>query len=457
LDIKIKISGGDKMKVRAIIFSLLLIGSILGVLSNLDQNVSAQTLLVDDIPSFEDAPVSIEYEFEVKAGNYSVIGVRPEIGDDFDLEIYTDTSYTTLIDNSTTVGDAVDFVVLDKDAWNSPPNRGARVTSGLGSYVIEMENEIDTHPVFDTWSGEMNITSGNPVLNLGPSGSWDDQYVGHPTVIYLNGTYHMWYSGSDNIPTFKIGYANSSDGITWNRYSSNPVLDLGSGGEWDSYRVYSPSVVFDGSIYHMWYTGYNNAIFRIGYANSTDGITWVKSPANPVLSLGPGGEWDDSRVYQPSIYFDGSTFHMWYSGYDSINYRIGYANSTDGISWIKHPSNPILNNGSLGTWDESRVFAPSVVYNGSKYVMCYTGLDGGTYRIGYATSEDGINWAKSPANPVLDVGTSGSWDDTNVHSPTILFNNTRYFMWYSGENGPNSRIGYATLPNMDNWEKCRNI
>ena len=76
--------------------------------------------------------------------------------------------------------------------------------------------------------------------------------------------------------------------------------------------------------------------------------------------------------------------------------------------------------------------------------MWYSGHDGSSYRIGYATSSDGIEWVKHPDNPVLDIGESGTWDDIHVSEPTVLFDGTGHHMWHGGHDGSNMRIGYAT-------------
>ena len=246
------------MKVRVLLVTFILLATAIMVIMDSNQMGSAQILLLNDIPILDESPVQDDYEFEVLSGEYAVVGVRPKVGNNNDLEIYTDNTFTTMIDSSNTAGDSVDFVSLYKDTWTGPPNRGVKVTSGSRDFVIEMENQIESHPVFDSWVGSMDEMPGNPVLDVGLSGSWDDEYVSHPTVIYANGLYRMWYSGNDGGSRYKIGYATSSDGLTWNKYSGNPVLDVGTSGKWDSYRAYSPTVLYIGGTYHMWYAGYNN-------------------------------------------------------------------------------------------------------------------------------------------------------------------------------------------------------
>jgi len=144
----------------------------------------------------------------------------------------------------------------------------------------------------------------------------------------------MWYSGYNLSSSYKIGYATSPDGTTWTKYAGNPVIGTGAPGEWDDMSVISQTVIKDGATFKMWYGGFNASNnFRIGYANSTDGITWIKYAANPVLDLGAPGEWDDFSVYLPTVLYDGITYEMWYSGRNTTSsyFRIGYATSPDGI------------------------------------------------------------------------------------------------------------------------------
>ena len=183
---------------------------------------------------------------------------------------------------------------------------------------------------------------GNPVLDLGESGTWDDYYVHSLTILFDGTKYQMWYTGDDDSSTrHKIGYATSADGIVWVKYPENPVLDPGASGTWDDYAVSDPTILFDGTSYQMWYNGYDGSNFRIGYATSSDGILWNKHLDNPVLDVGANGTWDDYYVHGPTVLFDGTVYQMWYAGYDGSNYRIGYATSSDGILWNKHPDNPV--------------------------------------------------------------------------------------------------------------------
>lgn len=147
----------------------------------------------------------------------------------------------------------------------------------------------------------------NPILTIGAQGEWDDKQVGDPSVLYNSGykIYQMWYSGASYQVHAKIyqksdihitdsagyrkmiGYAVSEDGIYWEKYKGNPVLELGGEGDWDSDKVDNPFVMLDEGIYKMWYRGGNRKSYEIGYATSKDGIHWTKYKGNPVIKLEP--------------------------------------------------------------------------------------------------------------------------------------------------------------------------
>ncbi|MFQ6615154.1 MAG: carboxypeptidase regulatory-like domain-containing protein [Fidelibacterota bacterium] len=238
------------------------------------------------------------------------------------------------------------------------------------------------------------ITQGNDfvVTVTFSTGSWDGFGVGSPSVIVDGSTYHMWYDANDGT-TPRIGHATSSDGVAWTEDAGNPVLDLGTSGSWEDEAVNQPSVFFDGATYHMWYSGEDGSTGRIGYATSSDGVTWTKYAANPVLDVGTPGAWDSLWVAAPIVVFDGSSYHMWYVGFGGNN-GIGYATSDDGIIWTRYAGNPVLERGTSGDFDDGFLWSPEVVFDGTTYHMWYTGIDGGHWAVGYASSTDGVTWTK---------------------------------------------------------------
>ncbi len=246
----------------------------------------------------------------------------------------------------------------------------------------------------------------------------------------------------------------------WTKSSENPVLNLGAAGTWDDVYVLTASYYFDGSTYHMWYSGSGTTdelIFDIGHATSTDGLAWTKDALNPVLERGPTDSWDDYRVYFPTVFLVDTIFHMLYSGLDGTNLRIGRATSPDGITWTKDALNPILDLGPAGSWDAVGLVSEIVLFDGFIYHLWYTGIDDQVHRIGHATSPDGIVWTKdSTNNPVMSVGSATSWDYPRVQGIHIIFDGAIYQMWYSGGDFFDWRIGYATSVNGISWTKFEN-
>ena len=249
----------------------------------------------------------------------------------------------------------------------------------------------------------------------------------------------------------------SGNGIAqteWEKHPDNPVVNLGFQGAWDSSHIFDPVVIFHDAEYRMWYSGDDDSNNRIGYATSIDGVAWKKHPGSPVIDIGPAGAWDGVYTSNCSVIHDDAEYKMWYCGvgdHDPSNGRIGYATSLDGINWEKHSDNPIIDMGPAGTWSQDTVSKPTVIFRKGEYMMWYVGHDRGPrgkrYRIGYATSVDGIAWTQHPDNPVLDIEPADAWDSSRISGPSVLFDDTGYKMWYDGFDGSHWRIGYAVDTN----------
>jgi predicted GH43/DUF377 family glycosyl hydrolase len=320
------------------------------------------------------------------------------------------------------------------------PSTGETIVDGSGSQIVEgdwdgtsvhMSTVISADGMYKMWYAGWGLTSwgfglatspdgitwtkhaGNPVLTA--TMGWEQNSMGHPHVIKDGTTYKMWYGPSNG----RIGYAESGDGISWTKYAANPILE-GTPGTWEEKGIDAPFVIKVGpNDYRMWY---NNAdLDRVGYATSTNGITWTKY-TSPVLSSGPDGAWDSHWAADPNLLLEGTTYHMWYAGFDGGAVRIGYASSNDGVNWNKSSSNPLLSPGAPGDWDDFGVSEPNVLFDGALYQMWFSGVREGwrPWQRGYATSTDGISWTKSLSNPVLSPGMPGHWGQpvVNIAAPT---------------------------------------
>jgi len=104
-------------------------------------------------------------------------------------------------------------------------------------------------------------------VNFIPSGKIilqpKDEFQAHckPTIIKLNGTFHMWFSkrGSINFrspgeSSYRLGYASSKNMFDWHRNDDSVGIDVSSTG-WDSEMICYPHTLKVGNQFYMFYNG----------------------------------------------------------------------------------------------------------------------------------------------------------------------------------------------------------
>lgn len=215
----------------------------------------------------------------------------------------------------------------------------------------------------------------------------------------------------------------------WKKYNNNPVLPYGA----------DPTVIFDEGIYKMWFAyGMEDSLgvkVVIGYATSPDGIEWTAYHENPVLDVGEPGTWNARACDTPSVIKDSSGYKLYFTGtvqLGSDSMAIGCAFSDDGTHWSVVPE-PILTPGHSTSWDGRWIESPSVIYNNGRYEMWYTGMSKQWQgQVGHATSTDGVEWHKEPKNPVLRTGATGSGESFLAGVCTVIKNSPVYEMYYCG-------------------------
>ncbi len=167
---------------------------------------------------------------------------------------------------------------------------------------------------------------------------------------------------------------------------------------------------------------------------------------------------------------EGSTWKVWYTGWNGqteptgpgtckkINFRIGYATSPDGIRWTKVADSAgagaVLGLGQAGEADSKGAAHPHVMKISGAYRMWYEGYDGTTWRLMAATSSDGQAWTKQGV--VLNPGGAGSLDERGLRNPLVLSRKGSYELWYQGQSAaaPNYHVLRATSPDASTWTKA---
>jgi len=246
-----------------------------------------------------------------------------------------------------------------------------------------------------------------------------------------------------------IGLASSSDGLVWTRSGTDPVLSANPA-SWDSAGVGTPCLLPSGPSDRMWYTGWGSAATSIGLATfDSVSMTW-KNSTSPVLSPDAGPAWDSVGVMSPCVVLDGAGYRMWYvaaATESGSGPGIGAASSADGVTWTKSTQNPVLLPGSSGAPDHDGVGSAWVVRDGSTFRMWYAGWNAGRATLCSASSVDGIQWTKDSANPVLSGGTSGTWDSQGLFTPCVHLEGRTFRMWMAGRDDYfRPQMGYATNP-----------
>jgi predicted GH43/DUF377 family glycosyl hydrolase len=287
--------------------------------------------------------------------------------------------------------------------------------------------------------------NGNPIMNIGTEGEWDDLFLSSVDILFHENKYKMWYGAGNDFAFAEIGYAESADGISWTRYPINPVLKRGSGTEWDRNTIGAPCVLINDNKYRMYYSARNG----IGLALSNDGISWEKHPDNPIM--GADEAWGLHMITMPCVLKIESLYHMWYSCYDgqgTNTFQIGYATSSDGVIWEKYDENPVFKYGDSDAWDQG-AHANSIIFSDSVYHMWYSAYsDDRGWLLGYATSPDGINWERSPENPIINR--VAPWDVLAIQGCSVMDHENVMHMWYTGVDGlGEGRFGLATLPVLE--------
>lgn len=154
-------------------------------------------------------------------------------------------------------------------------------------------------------------------------------------------------------------------------------------------------------------------------------------------------------VFDVAVLREGGQYRMWGSWRPQKS--LALFTSTDGLHWS---APEIVFGPKPGSNWEQDINRPAVVKRADGYHLWYTGQGGGHSWIGYAISVDGRHWKRVSAKPVLSP--DQPWEKEAVMCPNVMWDEQRklYRMWYSGggQYEPYA-IGYATSPDGVHWKK----
>jgi len=235
----------------------------------------------------------------------------------------------------------------------------------------------------------------------------------------------------------------SSDGINWTEPRVTLPPDPTSGWE-DS--VNRNCVLRIGGKYKMWYTGQARGYSFIGVCESDDGLTFRRVGREPILY--PERPWEGASVMNPCVLYENGKYRMWYSAGETYEPNvIGYAESDDGVVFRKSPVNPIFVPDEDNEYERDRIGGCQVVpHRELGYIMFYIGYrDIDTACICCAASPDGVTgFRRYKKNPLVQPSPDG-WDKSSCYKPSALYDGTAdvWRIWYNGRNGNSEFIGLA--------------
>lgn len=236
--------------------------------------------------------------------------------------------------------------------------------------------------------------SDNPIISLGPLGAFDDRGVTSSWITSHNGKLYQYYTGWSlgvTVPFyFYIGLALSENGgKTFTKVSESPILGRNN---IDPYLTASPCVIWENGKWRMWYVSgvkweVENSkpkhYYHIKYAESLDGIAW-KREGKVSIDFKSDEEYAISR---PCVIRENTLYKMWYSC-RGRNYRIGYAESHDGITWVRKDEEAGIDVSELG-WDSEMIEYPFVFDHKGERYMLYNGNGYGKTGFGLARLIEG--------------------------------------------------------------------
>ena len=236
--------------------------------------------------------------------------------------------------------------------------------------------------------------STKPVLDIGEPGTFDDSGVTPSSVLDNKGKAFMYFFGWQK--GVRVRYflftglaSGEKGGESFERYSNVPILDRNN----DELFVRSaPHVIVDNSIFKMWYVsgskwvinkGKEIPTYNLRYIESDDGVSWGNKS---VVCLRLANT-DEIGFGRPFVVKDRRLYKMWYSIRTiSKGYRIGYAESVDGLGWERKDSEVGIDVSESG-WDSEMIcFASIVDAHGERY-MFYNGNEFGKTGFGVALLE----------------------------------------------------------------------
>ena len=207
--------------------------------------------------------------------------------------------------------------------------------------------------------------------------------------------------------------------VRFHTYEKNPIFRGAGGQAWDAKIRERGWIIRDGDAWRMWYTGYDGSEkpqMALGYAISQDGLSWTRHPANPIYR--------EHWVEDMMIVKQGDMYYMFAEGLDD---QAQLLTSRDGLQWKRHGRLMVryvngepLTPGPYGT--------PTAWFENGVWNLFYERRDLGVW---LARSTDLKVWTNVQDEPVLPLGPD-NYDKLMIALNQIIKHDERYYAYYHG-------------------------
>jgi hypothetical protein len=263
--------------------------------------------------------------------------------------------------------------------------RDSRNRSQIASILVNVSGEVAT-VVGDSLRHE---------LAHGRNGRFDDSGVTVTGLVCEGSRRVLYYLGWNRAVTIPFrnaigaAIAEGADG-RFERVSEGPLVDRNPV---DPISLSYPFLLRDGGRFRIWYgscvewrgstvTDYE---FSLKYAESADGLSWERTGE---IALGCNYPTEDA-VARPHVVREGGRFRMWYSRKKGPCYRIGYAESLDGHSWVRMDDAAGIDVSPGESWDSESIEYPFIFDHAGRRYMLYNGNGYGKTGFGLAVAVTG--------------------------------------------------------------------
>jgi len=230
--------------------------------------------------------------------------------------------------------------------------------------------------------------------------------------------------------------------VEFGQRSEIPVIAPGPSGSWDQAEAFPGAIIKYKQTYYLYLNGTDwtskslegGGHTRVGLATSEDLIHWKVDPNKIVLDLGPKNAWDSTLVMvNGATQTPAGKFAITYMGFNGKTWSgIGLALADNPAGpFTRYDENPVLRT-VPNSWETS-IHEHTLYYDGSRYVLFYTGFDGNKGdRGGLAYSNDLIHWTKDSANPVFVDEGPNRWSSLHLRPRSLLRHKDYFYLFYEG-------------------------